>query len=204
MPQDNIEYKGYNITIVPDEYSENPRHEWDNFGVFIMAHKNYMFADKGKDFKDAESLNQDVKDNAVIALPVYMYDHSGITISTNSFNCQWDSGQIGFIYATAQAIRGNYNDIVLEGKTNAEITEYIKNPPNELWRRLQAKILKLLKAEIRTLDQYVVGDIWHYNIENNGEDVDSCGGFYGYDTCLEEAKITVDWHFAENYPILAA
>lgn len=201
----NIEYKGYNITIEQDEYMENPRCQFDHFGVFSMAHKRYEFADKGNNFKSGQGMIADVKRYSVISLPVYMYDHSGITINTGGFNCRWDSGQIGFIYATAKAIRENFTtDICLEGKTDKEISEYVKNPPNELWRRLKSKIIGLLEAEIKELDQYLTGDIYHYRIENNGEDVDSCGGFYGYDDCLKEAKGTVDWHFKTNYPILAA
>jgi len=39
----------------------------------------------------------------VAILPLYLYDHSGITMSTGSFvgrapNADWDSGQVGFIY----------------------------------------------------------------------------------------------------------
>jgi hypothetical protein len=33
---------------------------------------------------------------------LYLYDHSGITISTSPFSCGWDSGQVGFIYLTRQ------------------------------------------------------------------------------------------------------
>ena len=35
-----------------------------------------------------------------ILLPLYLYDHSGITMNTTGFSCSWDSGQVGFIYAS--------------------------------------------------------------------------------------------------------
>ncbi len=34
-----------------------------------------------------------------VILPLYLYDHSGITMSTGAFSCRWDSGQVGWIYA---------------------------------------------------------------------------------------------------------
>ena len=37
------------------------------------------------------------KDKVAI-LPLYLYDHSGLTMSTNDFGDRWDSGCVGFIY----------------------------------------------------------------------------------------------------------
>ena len=37
-----------------------------------------------------------------IILPLFLYDHSGITMSTGPFSCPWDSGQVGWIYAPKQ------------------------------------------------------------------------------------------------------
>ena len=30
-----------------------------------------------------------------LMLPLYLYDHSGITMNTTGFSCPWDSGQVG-------------------------------------------------------------------------------------------------------------
>lgn len=40
-----------------------------------------------------------------IILPLYLYDHGGITISTRPFSCPWDSGQVGYIYASKDKFR---------------------------------------------------------------------------------------------------
>lgn len=32
-----------------------------------------------------------------LMLPLYLYDHSGITMNTTGFSCPWDSGQVGWI-----------------------------------------------------------------------------------------------------------
>jgi len=41
-------------------------------------------------------------DKHYIMLPLYLYDHSGITMSTGKFSCPWDSGQVGWIYCTIE------------------------------------------------------------------------------------------------------
>lgn len=179
--ENEIEYKGYKIIIEQDTYIESPR-DWDNLGIFAMAHKRYNFADKGQNFNSWEALEQSTID-AAVKLPVYMYDHSGVTINTTGFSCRWDSGQIGYIYATGDAIKKEFGDIT------PDILEKVKS---------------ILEGEIKTLDQYLTGDVYHYNVKNNGQSVDGCGGFYGYDDCLKEAKNAADWHFKENYPVLAA
>jgi len=48
---------------------------------------------------DVKDLLYFVKDYYVI-LPVYIYDHSGITLNTVGFSDPWDSGQVGWIYAS--------------------------------------------------------------------------------------------------------
>lgn len=44
----------------------------------------------------------------LIVLPLHLYDHSGITMSTGGFSCPWDSGQVGYIYVTPKALEEEY------------------------------------------------------------------------------------------------
>jgi len=44
-----------------------------------------------------------------IILPLYLYDHSGITMNTTGFSCGWDSGQVGYIVMSYEKIRKEYN-----------------------------------------------------------------------------------------------
>jgi hypothetical protein len=72
------------------------------------------------------------------------------------------------------------------------------------WKRItearRKELLEYLEGEVETYDQWSSGDVYWYNITApNGEDVDSCGGFYGYDYCLEEAKSIVD-HMVAKAP----
>jgi len=86
-----------------------------------------------------------------VILPLYLYDHSGITMNTTGFHCPWDSGKVGFIYAKADA-----EDLERE------------------------QIEKNLKGEVLTYDDYLRGDVWGFQILGEDEEiVDSCYGFYG-------------------------
>ena len=165
------------LTIKYEEDPESPR-EWDNMGRIICAHKRYSLSDKNEDFNmdDYESWEEvatmlvDKKD-AVLLKPIYMYDHSGITIKTTPFGCKWDSGQIGFIYCKA-------DDILEEDIKSEEDAE------------------KILLIEIDLYDKYLKGEIYRYTIEKitpcdkckheHTELLDSCGGFYDVDEILKE------------------
>ena len=99
-----------------------------------------------------------------VMLPVYMYSHSGIRLNTSSFNDRWDSGNIGYIYATKEEIQKEFDGD-------------------------KAKAEERLKGTIDTWDQYVSGDVWHIAVvDEDGEVIDSCGGYYGYKYAEEEGK----------------
>lgn len=158
------------LEIVQDEYPSSPR-EWDNLGTLLFSHKRYHFGDE----KKAEELTGTrdhikwmnfAKRKNVIALPVYMYDHSGTTVKVghngNPFSCPWDSGLIGWIVVTKKQVREEYKWKVI---TKARLE----------------KIKTYLEGEIETLDQYMTGDVYGFRILENDEETDSCWGFYGSD-----------------------
>ena len=68
----------------------------------IAFHRRYDLGDKHSikhedyDGWDEMETALEKKFDAVI-LPLYLYDHSGITMNTTGFSCGWDSGQVGFI-----------------------------------------------------------------------------------------------------------
>lgn len=181
-----MEYKGYRIEIYQDENAES-----HNFGKMLCFHKRYSLGDKVEMSVDearelAEKLTADK--NAVV-LPLYLYDHSGISISTKSFigrahHAEWDSGRVGFIYADANMIRENF------GKNDGESLERAR---------------ELLEAEVETYDQYLRGEVYGYRIfDGQGNEKDSCWGFFddlADENCyiLAEAKSMVDY-YKKNVP----
>lgn len=162
---DTIKLKdGSTLKIYQDLSPDNPRN-WDNIADFICFHKRYILGDKHDiDHTDYTSF-QDMADQNFseddIVMPLYMYDHSGITISTKPFSCPWDSGQIGWAVVPASRIKKEY------GTYNARTKELA---------------LKCLLAEVETYDQYLRGETYGYVLEDfDGIEVESCWGFFGYD-----------------------
>ena len=110
-----------------------------------------------------------ILDKAVM-LPNYLYDHSGITMRCEPFSSPWDSGQVGYIYATPAMIRKEYGC--------KSITKDIRD-----------KVRKCLEGEVEAYDQYLTGDVWGIIVEDMyGNTVDACWGFYGYEYAKEEAQ----------------
>lgn len=96
-------------------------------------------------------------------LPLNLYDHGGISMSVSSFmgraqHAEWDSGQVGWIYATAEEIQKEYGDCSPES---------------------MAKAKALLNSEVETYDYYLTGQCYGFQLYENGEESDSCWGFLG-------------------------
>lgn len=175
---DTIELNGFHATISYDENRCNPREEWDNVGTIICRSNRYGLGDENHTAEMDECDSWDEVENVIrktygkdcIMLPVYIYDHSGITINTTGFSCGWDSSRIGTIVVSREKARTEYGMKRIT-KTNLE------------------KVIKYLEGEIETYDQYLTGDVYGYEIEDEeGEPLDSCWGFYGLEHVTEEVK----------------
>ena len=171
----------YRFEIVQDEDPQNPRTEWDNLGKMVCFHKRYQLGDKHKlaasDSPNLESLEDYLKaSGAAVLLPLYLYDHGGITINTKGFSCPWDSGQVGFIYLTKEDLKKEFGG----DKQRAQ---------------------QCLESEVEAYDQYLTGDVWGYRIFKGEEEVDSCWGFYGRDYCEQQAKETIEAMVKADEPL---
>ena len=108
-----------------------------------------------------------------IIMPLFLYDHSGISISTRSFigraqHAEWDSGQVGWTYASNADIIKEYGNTSPENVARAE---------------------KLLKSEVETYDCYLRGECYGFQLFEDGEEKDSCWGFLGsFDEALKAIR----------------
>jgi len=172
---ETIEHKGHTIEIFHDECDWSPR-ENDNMCIFHIAHRNYAFGEhqwmSRQEVDDAQREAEAIGD---ICVPLYMYDHSGITISLTPFTCPFDSGQVGFVQIKKDEIISNF------GKKN-----WTKN--------LRIKALEVAAMEVKELDSYLTGEVYGYIIDRDGlEQEGSCWGFIGdIKYCIDEAKGEVD------------
>jgi hypothetical protein len=114
----------------------------------------------------------------IVMLPLYLYDHSGITMRCSPFSCQWDSGQVGWIYILPETIRHEFG---------------IK----KITKQIRERAEKMLMAEVEVYDQYLTNDVYgvcHERFINTGtpddpewksHEEDACWGYYGQ-KCAEE------------------
>ena len=184
-------YKGYTIAVDYDSDPSNPR-EWDNFGTMVCFHKRYMLGDSFKLDMDDYGSWSEVRDHieselgAMVILPLFLYDHSGLSISVGASRAEhasWDSGQVGFIYCTD-------GDMVREGiKTLQEAEDLLRN-------------------EVKIYDKYLKGDFYTYRItkdetcqacnhttENFQDSVGGCGEA---DDAMKEAMQVIDYLSGER------
>jgi hypothetical protein len=158
--------KEVSITIAYDTDRESPR-EWDNLGTMALFHRRYSLPNE--DGISIERAQEIENDRNYICLPVYGYDHGGLTINTNGYSCPWDGGRLGIIYVHKDTVRREYGWKIITAK-RMEVVESV------------------LAGEVETFDQYLTGDVYGYLVEV-GENHDSCWGFYGLDYCKEEAEL---------------
>lgn len=209
------------LKIYPVNDAESPR-EWDNFGHMVCFHRRYSLGDKNEfnspeEFLEnelrnflsddkAEEMSDDIPKSIVflekhgyIFLSLYLYNHSGITMSVADFGDPWDSGQVGWIYCNKKDILKNWGGKIVTAKHKQDA-------------------IRIMKAEVEEYDQFLRGDVYGYEVqkkviahcEENGkdyteyEDGDSCWGFYGDDITengiLEQANISDEFrkHLTEK------
>ena len=180
---ETLDYKGYTIRIEQDEDAQNPRTEHDNVGTMVCFHHKYRLGDKHSydkaDFNSWDELKERlIADGAHIILPLYLYDHSGITMNTSGFTCRWDSGQVGFIFCLKEQVQAE-------------------------WDGDDEKAKAYLESEVKTYDDHLTGNVYGYKITSpEGKDLDdSCWGYFGdpeKSGVITEAKSIVDAYIEDK------
>lgn len=177
-----------------DDECHNPR-DWDNASTMVCTQGRYLLGDEdgaekvrddisnsrlyqcgwdGMDWNHVPNLEYMAKKCGFIVLPLYLYDHSAITMNTTGFSCPWDSGQVGFVYMTKEQVREEFG------------VKYVTKKVREMAE-------KRMRQEVETYDMYIKGDVWYYSIEKeDGEHIDSCGGNFGREYTEEEVKAIIN------------
>ena len=132
-----------NDALANDREYDNPC-DWDRDKIFTAIRKNHVI------------------------LPLYLYDHSGITVSTSPFACRFDSGQVGWIYISKEKTFDTFSDATEEN-----------------WQMLgEARLLH----EVAVYDDYLTGNVFGcllHTLDEKLEVVDTLEsrfGFYGAET----------------------
>lgn len=189
--RDEVEDFMKELACQVDETAEARIEYWENGNGWKMLENKYGTENYSKKACEmSEGYVQAIIEKAlekVVMLPLYLYDHSGITMKTSSFNDRWDSGQVGFIYIT-------YEKIKEEFKTS------------RVTRAMHIKMQEYLKGEVETYDMYLTGNVHGYMIRKpEGDWQGGCWGFFGdYDgkfranDLVSQAQGEVDWEIEQS------
>lgn len=196
---DSFEHAGLEVRIVQDFDPEfaNPRQDDGSLGVMFCAHSRYSLGDKNApDPRDSERdivtvLRED--HGARVILPLFLYDHSGITISAggrldtgeDDFNrsgryaCDsrgWDVSSVGVIFDTAETRKAC-------GQENASDEE----------------IERQLREEVKYYAAYLEGSVFGFEVyaplsdDDDDEEpydcLDSCYGFLEVNVWADDAYV---------------
>lgn len=160
--------KDYVFSLSYDEMSECPRQFSDgHLGKMICWHRDYSLGDK-HDYKTPDDFYEQVSEKDNFITPLFLYDRSGITMSTQPFNCRWDSYKVGYYVVPNSKIIEEY------GQINAETLK---------------KAMQVIVDEVKFYDYYLTGQVYSYSIhekkylkEENEivlHHLHSCHGFIG-------------------------
>lgn len=180
-----LELKHKNGTVAKiyqDENSESPR-SWDNLGTLKTWIRNYDFSDKNApNLNSSDDFEDWSKENDValfMRIDFCDYGSGGLRISMDDGDYHSD----GVIFVTNERLFKEFAQKTLTGEVGPETLKKAKD---------------VLKAELRTLNQWANGEVYGYTIEKSvtcktckhteNENVDSCWGFYGMETIKEELQ----------------
>jgi len=188
---EKFKHNGFTVTIYFDPEPLNPRTDYDNYTTLACWHRRANLGDEQIESMSAKELIKRVRDKGdkILALvPLYLYQHSGMTMNTTGFSCGFDSGQVGWGYVTQAdaekmgCIPGDtYN--LGDGDTSIEKT-YDK-----------AFFEDAIRQDVKVYDDYLTGQCFGYEVtDEDGDHIDSCWGFIGdLDYVRTEAKESAEY-----------
>lgn len=182
----------------------NPREHECNLGFMACWHPNYILGDK--QFKDGcgrgavenlyersdfESIGELAEklaaEGAICVLPLYLFDHSGLSISAGAGytgrgdtasgghdefgNARgWDTTLVGVIYAMPERVRE------LCGEPVRTFDKFYC--PRDWTGTPEAWIAQQLEHEVELYDRYLHGEVYWWCVKDaDGDVLESCGGF---------------------------
>ena len=204
------------LVIEQEPFPEDPR-SWDNIGTMLCCHRDYHLGDcntneeteqqfaeicrkYGKSDEEidemafAEEVQFILEQDDVCGFPLWLYDHSGISISTRR-QCSWDSSFVGLIFVEKDsylAQMGLKEDIYWKVRAEKTLESEIEIYNDFLEGNVCQWVLYEPTIIIR---QSMDGKELSREIDEEGEEVDGIGGYYNL--TLEDAETYFDFEIAE-------
>lgn len=230
-PFETYTHKGVNVTIYYDDHGDvnNPRDN-DNLATMVCWHPDYVLGDyqftngdgrgavetpafeswkNGNTVPSMRALARmiGVVEKGICIMPLYLYDHSGISISAGTVNpfdnptvrrdefgngMGWDTTMVGFIYTTPERIRELCGEPQLETDPFYCPRIWDESKGHVNWPRERSAeewIREQLLLEVKEYDAYLRGEVYGFVVDEDGPDEESCWGFIGdVDYCKQEAN----------------
>jgi len=172
------------LILDDNDQTNNPRENCDELGTMACFHRRYDLGDKNHGINSDDYSGWAVMEKALIkagayvVLPLYLFDHSGITMSVDPERFRacdsagWDWGQVGFIFVNKDKVRKEYG---------------------KLGKKTRERVTSVLLAEVETYDMYLRGEVYccvreTFNPDKVQIDYDTCGGYIGEKYALEALK----------------
>lgn len=175
----------YTLCFDQDDSPLSPREEEDHMDRIFCWHRRYSLGDAHtfktphdfllnlaeqfgveQDAIEKKGLLQALESEVCI-LPVWMYDHSGISLYCAEkpeypYNDPFDAGQVGYAYLTKQ-------DAV-----------QTLGASEENWKQ---RAEQYLKTSVKIYNAYITGEVYGFTLYAGSppREIDSCLGFYGQD-----------------------
>ena len=204
------------LVIEEDLFPDDPR-SWDNIGTMLCCHRDYHLGDcnsneeteqqlaeicrkYGKSDEEidkmafAEEVQFILNQDDVCGFPLWLYDHSGISMSTTRQSA-WDSSFVGLIFVEKDsylAQMGLKEDIYWKVRAEKTLESEI-----EIYNDfLEGNVCQwLLYEPTIIIRQSMDGKELSREIDEEGKEVDGIGGYYNL--TLEDAETYFDFEIAE-------
>lgn len=167
------------LKISLEQFPSDPRVDFDNIAIMACEHGRYKLGDENAKVIMAKKLGVSANDYDLQELiqmchekelvfshePLFMYDHSGLTVATTPFSCRWDSGQIGEVLVFKDDIKREFG---------------VKRFGKLVKEKMAQRAKEIIASEVATYDAYLTGNVLMFTIcDEDGEVIDSATGFYG-------------------------
>lgn len=194
-PIETHQYRDHTINVHQDSDSESPR-EWDNLGKMACWHRRHTLGDEQPSETPEEYLKglarecvaanypealleknyRSILEANYVVLPLYLYDHSGLSMSTSPFSCPWDSGQVGVVHVSLKDLLAEHG--LAKGTLDTKV------PGRADGKTLRQFGEEVLKGEVSDYSDYISGAVYRYEIvDRDSRSIDGCGGYIGHESC---------------------
>ena len=191
MCEEQFQFAGCTIRIIQDSDAPNPRDDYGHLGKMVFfdsreyrSRNEWKHSENMRDFESAlrslawfctrsDAMEDEYRvsmdhvlravNKHFVIVPIYRNDRMGYVFGSGDGAGESDERCDGLVFFPVADLQGEGID--------------------------RERAVKILEGEIEEYSSWATGDCYGYVIEDeNGDELDSCWGFYGQDYAIESAK----------------